>query len=82
METASCKIPVVFQGQEGENQVKPLRCGEAVVKEDLGFRKGNLGLGEDGGSPPNKKTLFWGFWTAPRWIPGSHQRQKMKFKMR
>ena len=49
METPSCKIPGMFQGQEGDNQVRPLSPSEeAAVKEDLRLRKGNPGSEEDG----------------------------------
>ena len=41
METPSCEIPGMFQGQEGDNQVRPLSPSEAAVKEDLRLRKGN-----------------------------------------
>ena len=48
METPSCKIPGMFQGQEGDNQVRTLSPSEAAVKEDLRLRKGNPGSEEDG----------------------------------
>ena len=68
-ETPSCEIPGTFQGQEGDNQVRPLSRSEAAMKEGLRLRKGQPRLRRRRRTLPsqptpaasNKKTCFGTF---------------------